>query len=218
MTASFLSLCRCEPPDILPTLSPGQVTGLYDGSQWIDWGGEACPDLEVVAASRIDQLARIDSRRFHCVLDLNGACPGPTLSYLMGRSRGIALVSSRAGFLLRWAPRLLTPACAIHEQVSGAFRRRSSGARLISGAAALRALDRSDVVRSTMLSVGLKEPAAAVGVLESSFPALQVDSTAIHLPLQGHHAEEVLCRLREEGIRVTASAVWYRLLQSCPLK
>jgi hypothetical protein len=216
MSTSYPTLFRCEPADLPRALAPGQVTGLYEGNQWIDWGAEQCLELEVVAASRIEQLARADSRCFHCVLDTDGASPGPVLGYLARRSRGIALISSRAGFLLRWSHRLLVPAATLHPRTSRPFRPRTSGSVVTGVESSLELLECAEVLRSKMLSVVVGNAAAAAGVLESSNPGLQVDATAIHLPLDGRYPEEALSTLRGEGIQVIGSVVWYRLLQSAP--
>jgi hypothetical protein len=130
-------------------------------------------------------------------------------------SRGVAIVSSRLGSLLRWSPRIVAPP-RYPLRNSGPFRARTSGAVLLLRETTLQIVDRSQVRDSAMLSLFLAEPSRGLRLLQPSFPNLQVERSALHLPLRGYHPEEILGRLRGEGLGVTGSAVWYRLLQSAP--
>lgn len=218
MTASPLPPARCELADLLSLFSPGQVIGFYQGTQWIDWS-ESSPGLEILSSDRPQGLWRINRNRFHLVVEPSGA-PAPIGAFvecLAGISRGVALVSSRLGTLLHWTSRIVSPPL-YPQRTSGPFRSRTSGAVLMFRETTLRVVDRNQVLESATLSISIADPARAAGILEPSFPGLQVDRSSLHLSLRGHHAEEVLGRLRQEGIAVAASAVWYRLLQPCPIK
>lgn len=217
MSAPSLAPSRCEPRDLLRLLAPGQVVGLFEGNQWIDWGGPCGPDLEILTPGRTAMLNRVNRRGFHLVVDTNGnpRALGGLVDCLAGTSRGVAVVSARLGALLRWASRIATVPAG-PPRASGPFRPRTSGAVFGFRETTLRIVESAQVQDSAMLSVGLPDPARAVGVLGGFFPDLQVDRATLHLQLRGYHAEEVLGRLREEGIPVTASVVWYRLLQNCP--
>jgi hypothetical protein len=219
MTASPLSATRCEPGDLLSLFSPGQVIGLFQGTAWIDWSAPSTPGLEILTLDRPERLWRVERNRFHVVVDTNQSWSGigALVECLVHGSKGVALVSSRLGRLLRWASRVVAPP-PYPQRNSGPFRSRTSGAILVFRETTLTVLERHQVQDSATLSIAIPNPARAVAVLEPSFPVLQADRTSLHLPLRGHHPEEVLGRLRQEGITVAASAVWYRLLQSCPLK
>ncbi|MEO8201758.1 MAG: hypothetical protein ABI679_14610, partial [Gemmatimonadota bacterium] len=102
---------RCMPRDLGAVLSPGMITGVYDGGHWIDWLNESDAELPLVRATTIARQ-RFVAPRFICVLDSpqdpsTGSSFGADLAYLVGQRRGIAIVSSRPGFLLRWSHRLL---------------------------------------------------------------------------------------------------------------
>ena len=218
MTASA-ALARCEPADLLPLLSPGQAIGLFQGTQWIDWSAPSPSGLEILPLSPPSRIWRVSRSRCHLVLDDEepGSGLAAFLEWLVRESKGVALVSPRLGTLLRLTSRIVAP-LAYSQRTSGPFRSRTSGAILVFGETTLRVVDRAQVQDSATLSLALADPARAAGVLEGSFPALEAGRNSVHLPLRGHHAEEVLGRLREEGIAVSASAVWYRLLQPCPIR
>jgi hypothetical protein len=217
MTASA-SAARCDPANLLPLFSPGQVVGLYQGTQWIDW---SCPPagVEILSCDPPGRLWQVDRHLYHLVIDADGApaCLAPFLECLTAVSRGVALVSSRLGTLLQRAARIVAPP-VYPQRTSGPFRSRSSGAVLVFRETTLRVAERAQILDSATLSVALADPGRAVDVLRLSFPSLQVERSLLHLPLRGHHAEEVLGRLRQEGVHVQRSAVWFRLLQSCPLR
>jgi hypothetical protein len=218
MTASAVSTTRCDPADLVPLLSPGQVIGLYEGNQWIDWSGLPTPGLEILAADRPELLWRVGRDRFHLVVDSTRAInPGAFLNCLLKLSKGVALVSSRLGTLLQRTSRIVAPPLYPH-RTSGPFRVRTSGAFLVFRETTLRVVERQQVEETATLTIVIPDPVRAIATLESSFPGLQGTRTAVHLPLRGHHPEEVLGRLRADGLAVTASAVWYRLLQNCPLR
>lgn len=218
MTVPPVPLPRCEPGDLLPLLTPGQVIGLYQGTQWIDWGGNLTPGLEILTSDRPERFWRARRQGFHFVVDTTGPDNlAAFLDCLAGVSRGVALVSSRLGTLLRRASRVVAQP-PYPQRTSGPFRSRTSGALLVFRETTLRVVERAQALDSATLSLRVPDPAHTVRVLEASFPGLQLDRGILHLTLRGHHAEEVLGRLREERIAVTGSAVWYRLLQTCPLK
>lgn len=216
MTASP-SLARCEPADLLSLFSPGQAIGLFQGTQWIDWSAPSPPGLEILTPGPPSRFWRIPRQRFHLLLDPGapGSGLGALIECLSPASKGVALVSDRLGTLLRFTSRIVAPP-AFPQRTSGPFRSRTSGALLVLRETTLRVVDRVQVQDSATLSLVLSEPARAVRILAGSFPALDADRNSVHLPLRGHQAEEVLGRLREEGIGVTGSAVWYRLLQARP--
>lgn len=216
MTALPVSGARCNPAELLGLLSPGQVIGLYQGTQWIDWSAPPAPGLDILS-NRADQLWRGERQRFHFVVDSNPDRLGPYLECLAHLSRGVALVSSRLGAMLQFASRIVALP-AYPQRTSGPFRTRTSGAVLVFRETTLRVLERGQVIDSATLTLAVQDPARAVRVMESSFPSLQVDHALLHLELRGHYPEEVLGRLRDAGISVRASAVWYRLLQTCPLR
>jgi hypothetical protein len=218
MTAPPHTASRCDPTDLLPLLSPGQVVGLYQGTQWIDWSGPT-PEVVVLTPDVPDRVWRVERQRYHFVFDPGGGslCPGGFLECLSGVSRGVALVSARLGGLLQRAARIVAPP-AYPQRTSGGFRSRSSGAVLVFRETTLRVAERAQVLDSAVISIAVPDPARAISVLGLSFPALQAERFLLHLSLRGHHSEEVLGRLREEGVSVRGSAVWYRLLQTCPLR
>jgi hypothetical protein len=218
MTASATPAARCDPADLLPLLSPGQVVGFYQGTQWIDWNSSPA-GLDILTTDRPARLWRAQRDCFHLVIDAEGSSfilPA-FLECLAGVSRGVALVSSRLGQLLRLTARIVALP-AYPQRTSGPFRARTSGAVLVFREATLRVAERTQVLDSATLSVALPDPARAIAVLGLSFPSLQVERSVVHLPLRGHHAEEVLSRLREDGVPVKRSAVWFRVIQGCPLK
>jgi hypothetical protein len=209
--------------DLTRFLSPGLVTGVFDAGRWVDWDSGDSPGIVLLTSSRPHLERRGEAECFHCVLDLHdrgsqGQHPAACLlERLRGRSRGIALISSHAGFLVRWSHRILLPGPLPRERLSGPQRPRTSGARLAISVGTLRLIDPAEVLRSATLSIGLDEPSDAISALGPGFPDLQIDARAAHVTLGGHTAEEVLARLREEGARVRASTVWYSLLQSPPV-
>lgn len=218
MTASAFSPTRCDPADLAALLSPGQVVGLFEGNKWIDWSGLPAPGMEVLPAGQPELLWRAARDRFHLVVDTTDtASPAAFLDCLVKVSKGVALVSSRMGALLRRASRIVAPPL-YPQRTSGPFRVRTSGAFLVFRETTLRVLERHQVEETATLTLVVPDTVRAIAALESSFPGLQAVRSRIHLSLRGHHPEEVLGRLREEGIVVTASAVWYRLLQNCPLR
>jgi hypothetical protein len=218
MTASAVSFPRCDPADLVALLSPGQVIGLYEGNQWIDWTGLPAPGLEVLTADRPELLWRIGRDRFHLVVDSTGkASPGALLDCLVKVSRGTALVSARLGALLKRTSRIVAPPL-YPQRSSGPFRVRTSGAYLVFRETTLRVVERWQVEETATLTLAVPDPVRVIAALESSFPGLQGTRSVVHLPLRGHYPEEVLGRLRADGLAVTASAVWYRLLQNCPLR
>ena len=218
MTASAVSSTRCDPADLVALLSPGQVIGFYEGNRWIDWSGLPAPGLEVVAADRPEMLWRMGRDRFHLVVDSSGAAsPGAFLDCLVKVSKGIALVSARLGTLLRRTSRIVAPPL-YPQRTSGPFRVRTSGSFLVFRETTLRVVERGQVEDTATLTLALPDPVRAIAALETSFPGLQGTRSVVHLPLRGHHPEEVLGRLRADGLVVTRSAVWYRLLQNCPLR
>jgi hypothetical protein len=218
MTASPVSCTRCEPGDLLSLLTPGQVIGLYQGTRWIDWGGVGLPGLEILTSDRPERFWRARPQGFHFVIDSSASQNlAALLDCLASVSRGVALVSSRLGTLLQRTCRVVAQP-GYSQRTSGPFRSRTSGALLIFRETTLRVVERAQVLESATLSLRATDPAHAVGVLEPSFPGLQLDRGILHLTLRGYHAEEVLGRLRQERIAVTGSAVWYRLLQTCPLR
>jgi hypothetical protein len=150
-------------------------------------------------------------------MDAGAGHLSPFLVCLARMSKGVALVSSRLGALLRNASRIVAQP-AYPQRTSGPFRVRTSGAVLVFREAMLRVVDSAQVLDSATLTLTLPDPARGAAVLESSFPSLQVERPFLHLSVRGHHPEEVLGRLREAGVGVSASAMWYRLLQSWPLK
>jgi hypothetical protein len=218
MTASGFLVTRCQPADLLSLFTPRQVLGLFQGTQWIDWNGLPA-GLEILTADRPERLWRIERERFHLIIDTNQSSSdlGAFIDCLAGVSRGVALASARLGTLLHHASRIVAPP-AYPQRSSGPFRPRTSGAVLVFRETVLRVVDTSQVLDSATLSLTLPNLPRAVGVLEPSFPGLQADRFSLHLPLRGHHPEEVLGRLREAGVTVTASSVWYRLLQTGPPK
>ena len=218
MTVPAILGSRCDPADLLPLLSPGQVVGLWQGTQWIDWTSPP-PEIEILTAEGPDRVWRIERQRYHFVIDPGGhsLCPGGFLECLSGQSRGIALVSSRLGGLLQRSARIVALP-AYPQRTSGGFRTRSSGAVLVFRETTLKVADRAQVLDSATITIAVPDPARAINVLGLSFPELQAERSLVHLSLRGHHSEEVLGRLREEGVVVKGSAVWYRLLQTCPLK
>lgn len=219
MVESWSLPFRSSPREVLEALSPGQITGVYDDAHWVDWQDDCPPEMQLASASRIPRLRLLQKNRFLCLLDtgnLAARSPLPNdLPYLLNRTRGIALVSSRPGFLLRWSHRLLVPGNPPRERNSGPLRPRLSGPRMVSSAGTLRLLESSEIARSAMLALGVFDPHPLGRVLRD-FPGLQFESGSVHLSLEGHSPEEILGLLRAEGIRVTASAVWYALLQSPP--
>ena len=218
MTASAVSSTRCDPADLVALLSPGQVIGLYAGNQWIDWSRLPTPGLDVVAADRPEKLWRIARDRFHLAVDSTGtASPAAFLDCLVKVSKGVAFVSGRLGTLLRRTSRIVAPPL-YPQRTSGPFRVRTSGSFLVFRETTLRVVERGQVEETATLTLAVPDPVRAIAALESSFPGLQGARSVVHLPLRGHHPEEVLGRLRADGLAVTASAVWYRLLQNCPLR
>jgi hypothetical protein len=217
MAASAFS-SRCDPADLVTLLSPGQVIGLYEGTQWIDWSELPAPGVGVLAADRPEQLWRAERNRYHIVIESAGTtCPAPVLDCLTKVSKGVALVSSRLGTLLHRASRIVSPPL-YPQRTSGPFRVRTSGAFLVFRETTLRVVERLQVLETATLTLSVSDPARALTVLEPSFPGLQASRFTVHLPLRGHSPEEVLGRLRAEGVGVTGSAVWYQLLQNCPLR
>ena len=218
MTASAISASRCDPADLVALLSPGQVIGLFEGNRWIDWSGLPPPGVEILPAGQPELLWRVSRDRFHFVVDSSGAgSPAAFLDCLLKVSRGVALVSSRLGALLHRASRIVAPPL-YPQRTSGPFRVRTSGAFLVFRETTLRVVERRQVEETATLTLALPDLPRAIAALESSFPDLQATRSTIHLPLRGHHPEEVLGRLRGDGVPVTASSVWYRLLQNCPLR
>jgi hypothetical protein len=178
---------------VLDGLQRGLVTGLYDGSCWFT-PREHDGRIQLLRGGSGFPPARIETGRFHLVMDLpGGTAPSPAfLDHVSRRSQGVGLVGRRAGVLLQRCRRILAP-------------RNRSGFILF---------DRSEVQQSAVLSLGVSEPFRAVPLLEAHFPDLRVEAGTVHLTLQGHAPEEVLCWLREAGLGVTASRVWYRLLET----
>ena len=218
MTASNGAISRCDPADLLPLLSPGQVIGFYQGNQWINWGDRPPAGLAVVPADRPEYLWRSGRDRFHLVVDSpRFANSGAFLDCLVKISRGVGLVSARLGTLLRRSSRIVAPPL-YPQRTSGPFRVRTSGSFLVFRETTLRVVERQQVEDTAMLTLAVPDPAGAIAALEMSFPGLLGTGRFLHLALRGHHPEEVLGRLRAEGLAITASAVWYRLLQNCPLK
>ena len=216
MTASAFP-SRCDPADLVSLLSPGQVIGLFEGTQWINWSELPAPGVEILAADRPELLWRAQRDRFHLVVESARATnQAAFLDCLIKVSKGVALVSSRLGSLLQRASRIVAPPL-YPQHTAGPFRVRTSGAFLVFRETTLRVVERFQVRETATLTVSVSDPVRAITVLESSFPGLQANRCNIHLPLRGHHPEEVLGRLRADGVAVAASAVWYRLLQNCPL-
>ncbi|MEO8296108.1 MAG: hypothetical protein ABI613_11385 [Gemmatimonadota bacterium] len=209
---------RCSTSDLLRVLSPGMITGIYHGSEWVEWQDEHSSELDLVATSRLDRNAEFSSARFCCLVE-TGPSPSPAtlgadLLYLLTNTRGVGLVSARAGFLLRWCQRLLFLPPQVRERTPGPYRLRNSSPRLMPGAGSLRLVDRGEVEQSARLMLRVRNPHAVASILGPGFPDLQVDKCGVQIPLNDHHPEEILGLLRSEGIKVTHSAVWYAVLQS----
>ena len=212
---------RCQPEELLRVLSPGLVTGVFDGMGWVDWEAEVPPSIQLVSLSALNIRCPSDPDRFRLVIDQPDSARQPVpfgaaLSHTLARSRGLALISSRPGFLLHWCQRLAVPAQIAREHSSGPYRLRVSGPRSIPFTGGLRLVDANDVAREAILSVKIKKVDAAASLLVRSFPDLQVDQDSLNVPLAGTCPEEILGLLRVEGVPLLASAVWYPLLQSAP--
>jgi hypothetical protein len=138
------------------------------------------------------------------------------LLYLLTHARGVALVSSRTGFLLHWSQRLLYPVLTVRERNSGPYRQRTSGPRLAFPTGTLRLADREEVLQSATLSLKVGNPHVLIAVLSQMFPSIHAIHDTVQIPLSGHRPEEILGLLRAEGVKVRKSMVWYGLLQSPP--
>jgi hypothetical protein len=212
MTASSSISPRCTPDDLLPVLTAGRITGLYQGDEWIDWDLPS-PLLEIVPASQVAWLAPIDRRRFHIVVD-DAPYTSATLARLVARSRGVGVASSRLGRLLQSTQRIATAQAVIRDR----YRSFAGYPEFPTWMepTQVRSLSRSEVQRSRMLSLLLDDPVRAGGLLHTSFPGLQIEESALHLPLPSQSSEEVLVSLWKEGIAIRRSVVWFWLLQFPP--
>lgn len=221
MSTAWPTASRIDLKDLLPFLSPGTIVGVYDAAGWLDW--EIEPDTQVEILSGYDLLGRPagDPRRFHCVI--LGGSPGSSaaelsgaLAVLLQASRGLALVASRVGTLLRVAHRIL---CPVAERRSGPHGRRSSGGWAAPSAAPgnWRLQDPADLARQATLSLRVGDTRAAVREIERS-AMVWVSGGLVHVALEGGTPEEVLERLRGHDIRVTGSVVWHPALQSSPFE
>lgn len=218
MPTAWPTAPRIELQELLPFLSPGTIVGVYDDAGWLGWEVERSTSVEVLSVYDLLSRPNGDPGHFHCVIlggshgisvaELSGA-----LAVLLGASRGLALVTSRVGILLRVAHRILG---SVRER-PGPLGRRSSGSWLAPAPGTWRLLDPGDVAREATLSLRVLDSRAAVRAIEE-WVAVRVSADLLHLALKGLTPEEVLERLWSRDIRVTGSAVWYPALQSSPFE
>jgi hypothetical protein len=221
MATAWLNSPRIELQDLLRFLSPGTIVGLYDDAGWLDWEIEPATPVEILSVYDLLSRPAGDPGLFHCVI-LGSSCAvsaaglSGALAVILQSSRGLALVASRVGMLLRVAHRIL---CPVRDRRSGPHGRRSSGGWPAPNATpgSWRLLDPADLARQAMLSLRVPDSRAVVRAIEGS-SACRVSDGLVHVALEGGTPEEILERLRSHDIRVTGSAVWYPALQSSPFE
>jgi len=223
MATAWLNSPRIELQALLPFLSPGTVVGVYDEAGWLDWEIEPATPVEILSVYDLLSRPAGDAGLFHCVI-LGSSCAvsaaglSGALAVILQSSRGVALVASRIGMLLRVAHRIL---CPVRDRRSGPHGRRSSGGWPAPGPTAApgswHLLDPADLARQAMLSLQVPDSRAVVRAIEGSSPC-RVSAGLVHVALEGGTPEEILERLRSHDIRVTGSAVWYPALQSSPFE
>lgn len=214
--------------EIVPYLSPGSVVGVFDDGGWVDWEIEPAALIVLLSGYDLEQRAPVDSTRFHFVIhnstsQLTPARLGGALSILARKSRGVALVTSRIGVMLRAVQRVLSP---IRDRLPGPRLsaslarqpRHSSGAWIAPLARQWRLVDPGELAGQAMLSLQVEKPSAAARVLEEGFDQVRVDGDILHQPLGRVTPEAILERLSSRAVRVLSSAVWYPPLQCCPFE
>lgn len=214
--------------EIVPYLSPGSVVGVFDDGGWVDWDIEADGPVVLLSGYDLQQRNPVDPARFHFMIhngtsQLTAARLGSALSMLARRSRGVALVTSRIGVMLRAVQRVLSPVrdrlTVPRRSASLAPRpRHSSGAWIAPLARHWRLVDPDEIAGQAMLCLQVEKPAAAVRLLEEGFDPVRLDGDLLHVALGPVSPEAILERLNSRALRVLASAVWYPPLQSCPFE
>jgi hypothetical protein len=214
--------------EIVPYLSPGSVVGVFDDGGWVDWEIEPGALIVLLSGYDLEQRAPVDSTRFHFVIhnstsQLSPARLGGALAILARRSRGVALVTSRIGIMLRAVHRVLSPIrdrLPVPRLSSSLPRppRHSSGAWITPLARQWRLVDPAELVGQAMLSLQVEKPGVAARLLEDGCDQVRVDGEVLHLPLGRVTPEAMLERLSSRAVRVRSSAVWYPPLQSCPFE
>ncbi len=206
---------RCEPDDLPHLLEPGLVTGFFLGSPWIDWTAPAGRGVRVIPQNEPVAWHAVDGRCCHLLLDpgTKTFATGALIARLLPRSRGVGVASRRAGALLGWADRIVTPQVYPPSQNTQPDH---CGIIQLVRETLLRISDRSQVLASATLAIALPDSARAARLLDGLGSLHHSDREGIQVRLEGRHPEEVLGRLREGGIPVTGSVLWYPLLQCRP--
>src|SRR5262245_59176481 len=179
--------------EVVPYLSPGSVVGVYDDGGWVDWELDAGAPVVLLSGYDLQHRAAVDSSRFHFVIH-NGTSQltpvqlGGALAVLARKSRGVALLTSRVGVMLRAAHRVLSPVrdrAPVPRAVRGlgSRARNSSGAWVSPLARQWRLVDPEDLAGQATLSLRVDQPAVASRMLGEAIDSVKAEGDLVHLVL-----------------------------------